>query len=279
MDSKTKDHILVAVEDEPFPRGPTGESCRIKLNDWLDLAKLLADETELEVCPFGEIRFRRPDIVEAFSTRLALLTETTFPARNEHEIVSRFSNYWPAVERAGIPAIGVIKGTPGEFPVFVRGEQGTFEGGGRVPSVAALRKLHERGRSLIVRPFVEIQAADKRPSVRLELRSHVVAGRAVAIEFLFPPWAVQRPTARELEKGKAWAKSQTAIVTQQAEQIAENLNCRWFVADFVETNEGLRLVELNPGWCAGIASKEAAHAVHCAIITTIFGIEIPALSH
>ena len=276
MESKIKHHVLVAVEDEPFPRGPTGESCRLKLNDWLNLATQLPDDTQLDVCPLSELNFRQPDIIEAFSTRLSLLSDTTFPARREHEVVARFSNYWSSIERAGVPAFGIIKGEPSKFPVFVRGEEGTFQGGGRVTSAAALHRLRQQGRPLIVRPFVEILPADKRSSVRLELRTHVVAGRAAAIEFLFPPWAVQRPTARELELGQAWTLSETSLATEYAERIAAELDCRWFVADFAATNEGLYLIELNPGWCAGIASKEAARAVHCAIMTDIFGIGIRA---
>jgi hypothetical protein len=272
MQSNCKQHLLVAVEDEPFPRGPSGESCRLKLNDWLNLAMLVRSHAHLEVCPLGEINFRQPDIVEAFSTRHSMLTETTFPRRSEHELVGRFSRYWAAVEQAGVPAIGVIKGAPGKYPVFVRGEEGTFKGGGCVRSAAALLRLRQLRRPLIVRPFVEILAAEKRQSVRLELRVHVVAGRAVAVEYLFPPWAVQRPTARELELGRAWVVSETSAASKHAERIAAELNCRWFVADFAATKEGLRLIELNPGWCAGIANEESARAVHVAILTAVFGI-------
>jgi hypothetical protein len=278
MEPQSKHHLLVAVEDEPYPRGPTGESCRIKLNDWLELAARLTNKIQLDVCSLGEMGSRQPDIVEAFSIRLPLLTKTTFPTRSEHEVVAWFSQYWPVVERVAVPAIGIIKGTPTEFPVFVRGEEGTFKGGGRVASAAALRRLRQLGRPLVVRPLTQISPADKRSSVRLELRAHVVAGKAVAVEFLFPPWAAQRPTERELELGRAWAMLETVGAAKHAERISEELNCRWFVADFAATNEGLKLIELNPGWCAGIASAEAARAIHCAILTTIFGINLQRVS-
>jgi hypothetical protein len=278
MQPNRKQHLLLALEDEPFPRGPSGESCRLKLNDWLDLATLVSGDVQLEVCPLSEIVSRPPDIIEAFSTRHSLLTDTTFPTRSEHEVVGRFSRYWPAVERAGIPAIGIIKGAPGKYPVFVRGEEGTFEGGGCVRSATALLQLRQLGRPLIVRPFVEILPAGKRRSVRLELRVHVVAGRAVAVEYLFPPWAAQRPTARESELGRAWTITETPAAAKHAERISLELRCRWFVADFAATNEALQLIELNPGWCAGIANAESARAVHSAILTSIFGIGVPSLS-
>src|SRR5690242_12274550 len=102
--------ILVAVEDEPYPRGPTGESCRLKLRDWLQLAAQRQPQVPLEICPLTELEGRQPDIVEMFSIREAILTAKTFPARREHEVVNRFSSYWPAVERAGVPIIPVIHG-------------------------------------------------------------------------------------------------------------------------------------------------------------------------
>jgi len=276
MPSNTKQHGLIAVEDEPFPRGPSGESCRLKLNDWLKLATLIEGQMRLEVCPLSGINRRQPDIVEAFSTRHAILTRATFPTQKEHDIVNRFSRYWPAVERSKVPSLEVIRGAPGHFPVFVRGEQGTFAGGGCVRTAAALARLRQTDRPLIVRPFVEILAADERQAVRLELRVHVVAGRAAAVEFLFPPWAAQRPTARELKLGQAWTGSQATAASRHAERIAAELECRWFVADFAETKDGLRLIELNPGWCSGIAHDDAARAVHAAILVTLFKVTIPA---
>ena len=261
--------LLVAVEDEPFPRGPSGESCRLKLNDWLDLAKQSEPEVQIEVCPVSELEDRRPDVIEAFATRHGMLTNKTFPTLREHELVNHFSSYWPAVVRSGVPAIGVLGGTPRQFPVFVRGEQGTFAGGGLIRSAGALKRLVESGRPLVVRPWVEILAADRRPSVRLELRAHSVAGRTVAVEYLFPPWAAQRPTGKELRAGLDWAATQQAAATQHTDRIAAEVNCRWLVADFAGTSEGLRLIELNPGWCAGIAHKEAARAVHLAVIEAV----------
>jgi len=271
--------LLIAVENEPFPRGPSGESCRLKLNDWLDLANDLNTHAQLEICPLNELNQRQPDVVEAFFGRHTLLTDATFPSREEHHSVSRFSNYWPAVERSAIPAIGVIKGTPARFPVFVRGEEGTFAGGGCIRTPAALRRLRQTGRPLIVRPYVDIRRADKRDAVRLELRVHVVAGHATAVEYLFPPWAVQRPTDRELAAGRAWTESEASAAASHAERVAANLeHCRWFVADFAATMDGLQLIELNPGWCAGIAHDCAARAVHAAILTGIFGINLPIAS-
>jgi len=270
-----KQNVLIAVEDEPFPRGPTGQSCRLKLDDWLNLAARVESQACLEVCPLSELNRRHPHIVEAFSSRHEILSDTTFPSRTEHDSVGRFSRYWPAVERAGVPAIGVINGEPDKYPVFVRGEEGTFRGGGCVRSAAGLHRLRQSGRALVVRPFVEILAADKRQSVTLELRVHVVAGRAVAVEYLFPPWADQRPTDRELKQGNAWVESERDEAAQRAERIASELPCRWFVADFAGTSNGLMLIELNPGWCAGIAHAEAARAVHAAVLTVGFGVKIP----
>jgi len=275
MPPNQKRDLLIAVEDEPFPGGPSGESCRLKLKDWLDLANGLETQAQLEICPLSELNQRQPDIVEAFAGRHTLLTDTTFPSHEEHHSVSRFSNYWPVVERSGVPAIGVIKGTPARFPVFVRGEEGTFAGGGCIGTPAALRRLRRTGRPLIVRPHVDIRRADKRDAVRLELRVHVVAGRATAVEYLFPPWAVQRPTDRELAAGRTWTDSEASTAACHAEVIAAKLKCRWFVADFAATMDGLRLIELNPGWCAGIAHDRAARAVHAAILTSGFGISIP----
>ncbi len=266
------DSLVVAVEDEPFPRGPSGESCRLKLEDWLDLARRLELGTRLEICPVGELGSRTPDVVEAFATRHEMLGNATFPTRKEHALVNFFSRYWPAVKRSGVPGIGVINGTPEHFPVFVRGEQGTFAGGGLVRTAAALNRLRESGRPLVVRPWVKILAADARPAVRLELRVHVVAGSAAAVEYLFPSWATQRPTARELDAGQAWTEYQRVTASQYAERIAAELECRWFVADFAGTERGLQLVELNPGWCAGIAHDYVARAVHLTILGTVFKI-------
>jgi hypothetical protein len=270
-----RDSLLVAVEDEPFPRGPSGESCRLKLKDWLDLAKQLETNVSLEICPMSELEGGKPDVIEAFATREGMLTDATFPTQKEHQLVSHFSRYWPAVERAGVPAIGLIKGTPRQFPVFVRGELGTFAGGGLVRTASALKRLEQSGRRLVVRPWVEILAADRRPTVRLELRVHVVAGRAAAVEYLFPPWAAQRPTTRELQIGLDWTESHRAKATQYAEHVAADIKCRWFVADFAGTTDGLQLIELNPGWCAGIAHDDTARAVHLAILGNVFQIRTP----
>lgn len=273
MTSTNRHTLIIAVEDEPFPRGPSGESSRLKLKDWLELAKQLERTVQIEVIALGELRNRKPDIVEAFATRGGLLTGVTFPTRKEHEMLSHFSNYWPRVEKSGVPAIGVIKGVPNKFPVFVRGEQGTFAGGGLVRSTAALKRLIQSGRPLVVRPWVDILRAGRRSNVRLELRVHVVVGCAVAVEYLFPPWASQRPTEHELQSGRAWTESHRAEATQYAERVAAHVNCRWFVADFAGTMEGLRLVELNPGWCSGIANADTARAVHRAILDKIFQIQ------
>jgi hypothetical protein len=262
-------HLVVAVEDEPFPRGPSGESCRLKFQDWLDLAKQFASEALLEICSLGELERRKPNVIEAFATRHGMLTGATFPTRTEHELVNRFSHFWPAVAQSEVPAIGVITGTPNQFPIFVRGEQGTFAGGGLVRTAAAFKRLRQSGRPLIIRPWVEILPADRRPAVRLELRAHVVAGRTAAVEYLFPPWATQRPTERELQVGLDWTESNRANAAMYAERIATKLACRWFVADFAETTDGLRLIELNPGWCAGIAHEDTVRAVHLAILGNI----------
>jgi hypothetical protein len=269
-----RDRLVVAVEDEPFPRGPSGESCRLKLKDWLDLSKQFEGDTQLEICPLSELGARMPNVVEAFATRHGMLTGTTFPTRAEHEMVNFFSRYWSEVERSGVPAIGVIKNKPHHFPVFVRGEQGTFAGGGLVSTANSLARLRQSGRPLIVRPWIEILAADHRLDVRLELRVHVVAGRAVAVEYLFPPWAAQRPTERELQSGLSWTESHRVEAARYAERVAAKINCRWFVADFAGTANGLLLIELNPGWCAGIAHSDAARAVHLAILSSIFQIQI-----
>jgi len=268
-------HLVVAVEDEPFPRGPSGESCRLKLEDWLDLAKQFESEAFLEICPLGELGRRKPNVIEAFATRHDMLTSATFPTRSEHELVNRFSHFWPAVEQSEVPAIGLIKGTPNQFPIFVRGEQGTFAGGGLVRTAVAFNRLRQSGRPLVIRPWVEILAADRRSAVRLELRAHVVAGRTAAVEYLFPPWAAQRPTDRELQAGFDWTESNWDNAAMYAERIATKLACRWFVADFAETTDGLRLIELNPGWCAGIAHQDTVRAVHLAILGNIFQIRTP----
>lgn len=262
--------LVVAVEDEPFPRGPSGESSRLKLRDWLELAKELESSARIEIIALGELGNRKPDIIEAFATREGLLTNATFPTWKEHELLTHFSNYWPKVEKSGVPVIGVIKGAPRKFPVFVRGEQGTFAGGGLVSTAAALKRLIKSGRPLVVRPWVDILRAGRRSNVRLELRVHVIAGCAVAVEYLFPPWASQRPTEQELQSGRAWTESHHVEAAQYAERVAAQLNCRWFVADFVGTADGLQLVELNSGWCSGIASADAARTVHRAILEKIF---------
>ncbi len=274
----SKNNLIIAVEDEPFPRGPSGESYRLKLRDWLDLANQLDGNVQLDICPLSELESRKPDIIEAFATREHLLTHSTFPTRKEHDLTSRFSNYWSVVEKSSIPAIGVIKGTPDRFPIFIRGEQGTFAGGGRVRTATALKRLRQSGRPLVVRPWVDIRPADKRPDVRLELRVHVIAGCAVAVEYLFPPWAAQRPTKSELDAGQAWMESKRTLVSRYAERVAAQLTCRWFVADFAETTDGLQMVELNPGWCAGIAHDYVAGAVHRAILTKVFEIQTPSLT-
>lgn len=263
--------ILVAVEEEPYPRGPTGESCRLKLEDWLDLARKWESKVDLEICPLGDLEGRQPDVVEAFSSRESALTDRTFPTLQEHQLVSRFSNYWPAVERAKVPVIPVIQGEPEQFPIFVRGEQGTFAGGGRVENSATLQRLRKTGRKLVIRPFVEMKAAVNRKGVTLELRVHVVNGKAVAAEYLFPPWAALRPTAAELDAGLQWTNEEAPWAREYSEKLAAELQCRWFVADFAWTPEGLRLIELNPGWCSGIAHAEAARAVHEAIVRAFPG--------
>lgn len=271
------ERLIVAVENEPFPRGPSGESCRLKLKDWLELAERVEGRGQLEICPLDELETCRPDVVEAFATRRRILTDATFPTRCEHELVSIFSSYWPAVERSKVPAVGVIKGEPDKFPVFVRGEHGTFAGGGLIRSAAALKRLRGSGRPLVVRPWVEILTADKRTIVRLELRVHVVASRAAAVEYLFPSWAAQRPTSAEIRSGKDWTESRRTEAAQHAERIAAEVKCRWFVADFAETADGLRLIELNPGWCAGMAQDNSARAVHLAILGDIFQMRISPL--
>jgi hypothetical protein len=272
MTSASRSRLVVAVEDEPFPRGPSGESCRLKLKDWLELAKQFEESVEIEVVGLGELSNRRPDVVEAFATRHGFLTKATFPARKEHEMLTHFSDYWLKVEKSGVPAIGVVRGVPKKFPVFVRGEQGTFAGGGLIRSAASLNRVTQSGRPIVVRPWVDILLADRRPEVRLELRAHVVDGSVAAVEYLFPPWASQRPTDRELHLGQAWTESHRAETTQYAERVAAQIECRWFVADFAGTADGLRLIELNPGWCSGIAHAEAARAVHLSILNRIFQI-------
>jgi hypothetical protein len=249
------------------------------LKDWLDLAKQLETEAVLEICPLGEIGSRKPDVIEAFAIRHGKLTDATFPTRKEHELVNRFSDYWPAVEQSEVPAIGVIKGTPNRYPVFVRGEQGTFAGGGLVRTSVALNRLRQSDRSLVIRPWVEIHAADRRPAVKLELRVQVVAGRTAAVEYLFPPWATQRPTEQELYMGQDWTESNREKAAQYAERIAKELTCRWFVADFAETIDGLRLIELNPGWCSGIAHSDTARSVHLAILGNVFQTHISTRSN
>ncbi|HTV43096.1 MAG TPA: ATP-grasp domain-containing protein [Candidatus Sulfotelmatobacter sp.] len=228
---------------------------------------------QVEIIGLGELGYRKPDVIEAFATRDGLLTTATFPTRKEHEMLSHFSNYWSGVEKSEVPAIGVIKGTPHQFPVFVRGEQGTFAGGGLIRTAAAFKRLTQSGRPVVVRPWVDILCAGRRSNVRLELRVHVVAGCAVAVEYLFPPWASQRPTEKELQSGQAWMESRRVEAAQYAERIATVINCRWFVADFAETADGMRLIELNPGWCSGIASADAVRAVHSAILDKIFQIQ------
>lgn len=116
MISTNRHNLVVAVEDEPFPRGPSGESSRLKLKDWLERAKLLERTVQIEVIAPGELGNRKPDVVEAFATRDHLLTSATFPTRKEHEKVSRFSNYWPSVEKSEVPAVGVIRGAPHKSP-------------------------------------------------------------------------------------------------------------------------------------------------------------------
>lgn len=58
------------------------------------------------------------------------------------------------------------------------------------------------------------------------------------------------------------------------EKIAQQLMCAWFVADFAQTREGLQLVELNPGWCAGVTHAASARAIHLAILSTRFGVAV-----
>ena len=272
MISPSHAQLIIAVEDEPLPRGPSGESSRLKLKDWLELAKQFEKTVHIKIIGLGELGNHRPDIIEAFATRHGFLTKSTFPTQKEHDMLNRFSDYWPKVEKSGIPAIGVIRGVPKKFPVFVRGEQGTFARGGLVRSTASLKRLMQSGRPIIVRPWVEILPADNRTDVRLELRVHVVGGSAVAVEYLFPPWASQRPTEQELHAGQAWTEANRLKVVQYAEQVATEIECRWFVADFAGTAEGLRLIELNPGWCSGIAHADAARSVHLSILERIFKI-------
>jgi hypothetical protein len=122
--------LLVAVEDEPYSRTPSGKSCVLKLAAWLDLAHALKNVVDLEICPISDLEGRCPAIIEAFSTRSSLLISDTFPTADEHILVERFSGYWPIVKKSGIPTIPVIEGDPKNFPVFVRGDRGTFHGGG-----------------------------------------------------------------------------------------------------------------------------------------------------
>jgi hypothetical protein len=266
--------ICVVVQDKPIPRGPVGQSALIKWRDWMEIRNALAPILAIDIVSSSDLGSSRPNVVEAFFTALHTLTPETFPTLEEHHSVSFFSKYWPSIVRSEVPAIPVIENEPKNFPVFVRGELGTFPGGGRVNSRAALARLRNTGRRLIVRPHVNIRNAETRKEVTLELRAHVVCGKVAAVEYLFPHWAVQSPTQGELDSGHLWTESVTPEVLSCVAKIGNELLCRWYVADFAETDEGLRLIELNPGWCSGIAHKETARAVHLSILKNAFGLPL-----
>lgn len=197
--------LLIAVEDEPYPRSPIGRSAAIKLQDWLDLAARLEEVVELDVRSISELGNDKPDIVEAFTTREELLDATTFSSREEHLLVNDLRSYWPQVVESGVPCIPVYDEaqTPKSFPVFVRSGVGSFGSGSRLNSMEEL-EAQRRTHSLVVRPFVEIETCGPRKKITKELRSHVVRSRCACVEFLFPRWAATQPTDKEFAGGCQW---------------------------------------------------------------------------
>ena len=123
-----------------------------------------------------------------------------------------------------------------------------------------------------MRPYVAIDACVARPSVTKELRVHVICGRAACVEFLFPPWASQRPSSEEIASGCAWTADVSPDVVTWAESLAPFIECRWFTTDFAATRNGPQLVEINPGWCSGVTDACSTRAVHLAILDLGFGV-------
>ena len=266
--------ILVAVEDEPYPNSPEGKSQAIKLEDWLALSREFSKTIDIDVRAISELGTDTPDVVEAFTNRHHLLTETTFLRFSEHRLLDDITAYWPAVQSSNVPAIGILDGIPqaNQFPIFVRGKS-TSLSNGKITSIEELKKQHAfKMEELILRPFANIEPCLKRASVRKELRVHVVFGEAVATEFLFPMWAAQKPTLEENSLGQQWAKSISERVQVWSKRIADKLHCRWFTADFAQTSEGPKLIELNPGWCSGVTTPETARAIHLRILHSIVAV-------
>jgi len=266
--------MIVAFEDEPFPKSPIGHSMSIKLCDWLDLGHLLPD-VDLDVRAIRELGGDSPDIVEAFATREDLLGPHTFPTEDEHHVALDIRSYWHAVEQSGIPAIPVLPAgaIPEEFPVYVRGRTGSFARG-------VIRSRNEfqsmcTDTEVVVRPFVVIKSCGTRSSVTRELRVHVVCQRVVCVEFLFPTWAAQRPSTGEYAAGCAWTSDVTGDVVCWTQSLAPLLPCRWFTADFAETATGVQLVEINPGWCSGTTDPCSARAIHLAVLRRGFDLPVP----
>lgn len=270
--------ITITVPDEPYPRSPVGISAGIKLKDWLELADELAGTVDLDVIEVGDLAAEPPHIVEGFTLHGYLLGKTTYPTAAEDALLHDLRAYWPWVMQAGIPAIEVYAAgvMPPHFPIFVRGRRTSIRGQGRVNSAAQLRAL-QLEHDLVIRPWVDIATCGRRGKIAKELRVHIVARQAVAVEYLFPDWAASRPTEAELKEGRAWAQHVVTEVIGCAEAIATRLEARWFVADFAQTPEGVLLIELNPGWCAGVTHAISARAVHLAILSCAFGIRYSTL--
>ncbi len=261
--------MIIAFENEPLPVSPDGKSMALKLGDWLDLADLVP-AIELDVRPIGELGADKPVLIEAFASHAGLLGAETMPSAAEHQLALDLRAYWPAVIKSGVPAIPVypVGYVPTEYPVYVRGRTGSLSQS-KVNSVEEFKAVANVD-GMVARPWVRIQPCGDRDSVTKELRVHVVCGTVACVEFLFPQWAAQKPTDAELAAGRAWTRTASAEVVAWSETLAKHLNVRWFAADFAQTDAGVKLVEVIPGWCSGITDPCSARAVHAAILESMW---------
>jgi hypothetical protein len=193
-------------------------------------------------------------------------------------LLNDLRRYWPFVLAASVPVIPVYEEgyVPSSFPVFVRGRASSFGAKSKIDSAAEFWEFEAARKSsgLVVRPFMEIERCGRRSKVTKELRAHIVCGRCKCVEFLFPRWAAVKPSEEEFAEGCRWTSSLAAQAANWSEAIAQRLLCSWFVADFAQTVEGPRLIELNPGWCAGVTDPASSRSLHLGILAGRFRVPV-----